>query len=164
MRSMGPEQIGGIAVRTQVGRTEARNGGGSPCVINRAIPRPSWLSIPATATLPAAAHAAPPVHPAAGRFDPCAVGSRSTPCRRAGRDRALASPMASPGAWRNLGSMVHLLGHPCPGVPFLFAGVGVEVAGALGAIFPERDHPKQKCRGGRRPTGGVGRGLPPERT
>jgi hypothetical protein len=31
-------------------------------------------------------------------------------------------------------------------------------------MFPERDHPKQKCRGGRRPNGGVGRGLHPERT
>ena len=60
--------------------------------------------------------------------------------------------MASTGFWRNLGSMVHLLGHPCPGVPFLFAGVGVEVAGALGAMLSERDHPDQKCRGGRRPT------------
>src|SRR5262249_20211154 len=43
-------------------------------------------------------------------------------------------------------------------------GVGVEVAGALGAMFPERDHSKQKGRGGRRPNGGVGRGFHPERT
>src|SRR6516162_3699261 len=72
--------------------------------------------------------------------------------------------MASTGFWRNLGSMVHLLGHPCPGVPFLFAGVGVEVAGALDAMFPERDHPKQKCHGGRRPNRVVERGFHAERT
>src|SRR5262245_55802456 len=117
----------------------------------------------ATATFPAAAHAAPPVHSAAGRFDPCAGGSRSRPCRRAGRDRALASPMASTGSWRNLGSMVHLLGHATLGVLLRFAGLGVEFAGALGAMFPERDHPEQKGGGGRRQKGVVGGGFHPER-
>src|SRR3954449_11190525 len=55
-------------------------------------------------------------------------------------------------------------GSPPPGVPFLLAGVGVEVADAFGARFPERDGSKQKCRGGRRPNGVVGRGFHAERT
>jgi hypothetical protein len=39
-----------------------------------------------------------------------------------------------------------LLGHPCPGILFQFAGVGVEFADTLGAMFPERDYSNQKCR------------------
>src|SRR5215510_13739249 len=57
-----------------------------------------------------------------------------------------------------------LLGHASLGVLLRFAGLGVEFAGALGAMFPERDHPEQKCRGGRRPNRVVGRGFHPERT
>src|SRR5262245_14607128 len=54
-----------------------------------------------------------------------------------------------------------LLGHARLGVLLRVAGLGIEFAGAM---FPERDHPEQKCRGRRRPNGVVGRAFPPERT
>src|SRR5262249_7042701 len=74
------------------------------------------------------------VHSAADRFGPCAGGSPSRPCRRAGRDRALVKQRTSSGSWKTISFAPSAPGfHRSP-----FSGFGMEYGLALPLRFTDK--------------------------